>query len=194
MERQSLTPEQQRAFTVFEAMLCHWQDYLITPDQLCVERICLKDTRISTQVPLKTKTLPRGVDWLWNQSRSRQNITSSNGTQVCFYKLNTRKVRKSETEAPPYKIWIFNVIFPNFQQVSFLWCERGEPVYHFEIEFGIEMDMTTEMNFENMSMNDSEIYHKKFSQALEEIIAPVSLTDLAFLRPFASPTCALLWS
>ena len=185
MARQSLTPEQQRAFSVLEDMFSHWQDYLIHPDQFTVDKICVKNARISTHIPLKTKTLPRGVDWLWNQSRSRQNVCI-NEAQVCFYKLNTRKVRKSEMEAPPYKIWVFNALLPNFQQVSFLWCERGdEPLLAFDIEYIMNMDdsMETEMYCKN-----------KFVQSLEEIITPVSLSDLYFLRPFASPTCALYWS
>ena len=198
MTKQLLTPEQQRAYAVFEEMLNHWQDYLVDVEQLTVSNICVKNSRISTYIPLKTKTLPRGVDWLWNQSRSRQNV-AVNGVQVCFYKLNTRKVRKSEMEAPPYKIWIFNALFPNFQQVSFLWCERGdEPLVKIDVEFimNIDEEECVMGTMDSMECNDgaTEMFHQKFAQTIEEFIAPVSLNDLYFLRPFASPTCALYWS
>ena|SRR3990167_7685047 len=121
-----LSPEQTRAFVVFQQAFARWKDYYLTEEVLTVDTIRLQDTKFFTHIQLKTKTLPRGGDWLWNQSRSRQHVTTDDGTQIVFYKLNTRKVRKVEGESPPYKIWIFNIRFIDCQTLSFLWCERGE--------------------------------------------------------------------
>ena len=168
-ERTTLTPEQSRALSVFETCWNNFDDLLSTATSLSLESICVTDTKIFTHLSIKTKTLPRGVDWLWNQSRSRQFVTLGNGRSVCFYKLNTRKARKVPGESPPYKLWVYNITQPSCQEVSFLWCERG-------------LEEPAETNPKSEEDSGSEIE-----------VCTVTLEELAFLRQFTTPMCATLF-
>ena len=151
-----ITPEQARALRVFESSYPEFEALLFSDDTLfTIDNICITNQKFFSYVPLKTKTLPRGTDWLWNQSRSRVRLTLDNGLNLIFYKLNTRKVRQARNEPPNYKIWVFNATSPDHKSFSFFWCERGEDMMEIEIK-------------------------------------PVTLSDLSFLLPYASPACALL--
>ena len=168
-QRPTLTPEQSRALVVFEEAYQHFND-LLTTSNLSLESICITDTKIFTHQPLKTKNLPRGTDWLWNQSRSRQIVTLEDGTNVCFYKLNTRKARKAPGESPLYKLWVYNITLKSNQELSFLWCERGLCEVDEQIEVG--------------ELSDGE-------DPIE--VCSVTLPELSFLRQFTTPLNASLF-
>ena len=125
-----LTPEQSRAVRVLEEHFVTWPHSLINRN-FDLPFICKKDTFFFTETPLNTSTLPRGENWSWNQSRARQNISAVDSSiSACFYKLSTRKTPHSETKAPLFKIWIFNISIPILGKegdkiINFMWCEKG---------------------------------------------------------------------
>jgi hypothetical protein len=75
-----------------------------------------------------TKHIPRGEDWRWNQTRSRQRVTVTKGNThelVEFWKMVPRKlIPSSVTPIPSIKLWIFS-FGPEPSQTHLLWCERG---------------------------------------------------------------------
>ena len=125
---QGLTPEQSRAFSVFLDAFQNFNELTCLNNCLSLEYLTVTGTTFFTTLTLKTKTLPRGTDWLWNQSRSRKYV-SINNVQLCFYKLNTRKVNKNSDKLSPLcKIWLFNVTTSGISEsksLSFFWCEKG---------------------------------------------------------------------
>lgn len=120
--KDNLSPEQLRAVEILE------QTYAFTNMESVpsLQDIATKDAKILVRKKLRTKDLPKGDFWTWNQSRGRKNTQSINGDiDLCFYKLTTR-VRASVGENPGYKLWIFNLNDKkNSTFASFLWCERG---------------------------------------------------------------------
>jgi len=89
--------------------------------------LATKDAKIMIRRKLRTKDLPKGDGWSWNQSRGRKSTQSvDNNIDLCFYKLTTR-VRAHTGENPGYKLWIFNITDQTTRTTtSFLWCERGQ--------------------------------------------------------------------
>lgn len=123
MEELRFSPEQQKAFEIFLERLPRWREHLILSPDLSFENICITNTIFFTDVILDTTTLPRQTCWLWNKSKPSQPINIGNNI-VSFYKLNTRKTRKSPVDPPLYKVWIFDIINDS-NQLSYFWCERG---------------------------------------------------------------------
>ena len=76
--------------------------------------------------PIKTSQLPRESDWIWNQSRGKTTLISTDGDLIAsFFKLNTRSCCHSIP--PPVKLWVFNVDVVSIQRRwAFLWCEASE--------------------------------------------------------------------
>jgi len=162
-----LRREEMAAFQVLRANLDGWRNKLSRV--LCLETMCANDSKIFVKEVVKTATLPKSSGWLWNQSRSRKTI-SIGEYQVCFYKLNTRTSKTSPRSPPPYKLWVFNIRCGQ-EKFSFLWCEKGEPV-----------------SSPLYSLLPPSIPHSCYQECTE--LVQVTLSELAFLRPFVSQNTA----
>ena|SRR3990167_1651717 len=119
-----LTPEQQDAFNFFYNSLSYEQTMINNPI-LTIENICTTNTCFFTSTFLDTTTLPRESYWLWNKSKRSQTVYLDDNTKVSFYKLNTRKARRSEKEPPNFKVWLFDITSTSGSKIHFFWCERG---------------------------------------------------------------------
>ena len=136
----SLTPEQQKALSVLEHHLKSFHETIGAPPE-ALEEICQTNAFLFSRAALGTINLPRGVNWLWNKSKATKFARTEN-YEVAFYKLNTRKARRTcEFEAPMYKLWIFEVKIADTgieenDKIYGLWCERGdeEPASRIEIQ------------------------------------------------------------
>eukprot|EP00339_Tiarina_fusa_P018073 CAMPEP_0117050106 /NCGR_PEP_ID=MMETSP0472-20121206/34596_1 /TAXON_ID=693140 ORGANISM="Tiarina fusus, Strain LIS" /NCGR_SAMPLE_ID=MMETSP0472 /ASSEMBLY_ACC=CAM_ASM_000603 /LENGTH=377 /DNA_ID=CAMNT_0004763763 /DNA_START=67 /DNA_END=1196 /DNA_ORIENTATION=- len=121
-KKDNLSPEQLRAVEILEQA----QSYTNVETVPSLQELATKDSKILVKKKLRTKDLPKGGGWTWNQSRGRKCTQNINNTiDLCFYKLTTR-VRANTGENPGYKLWIFNITNKaNKTTSSFLWCERG---------------------------------------------------------------------
>lgn len=124
--RDACSPEQSRALDVLEEALPMIRD-LAVAESPTLDEICVKDAKFFLPHTISTSDIPRGSGWVWNQSRAKSTILDlTKNIKMCFYKLNTRKIKSSEVVPPPHKIWIFVLhIMPSDKFYSFLWCERG---------------------------------------------------------------------
>lgn len=120
--KDNLSPEQLRAVEILEQAKTY-NDVETVPT---LEALASKDSKILVKKKLRTKDLPKGDGWTWNQSRGRKCTQNINDTiDLCFYKLTTR-VRANSGDNPGYKLWIFNIVDKvNDAASTFLWCERG---------------------------------------------------------------------
>lgn len=77
----------------------------------------------------KSRNIPAGEYWRWNQVKSRYKVLLPiTRLWVEFYKLLPRSVDKKEkTPKTPFKIWRFDVFESDSNKVKFriLWCEKG---------------------------------------------------------------------
>ena len=119
----SLTPEQNVAFSTFKTNLTRWDKLLRVKEQK-LEDLCVTGTAFFTNFILDSSNLPRDPAWLWNKSKPTQSYELGDGTEVSFYKLNSRK-KRGEKLCPEFKVWIFNLTLPTRSQLSYFWCERG---------------------------------------------------------------------
>jgi|ERR1712137_298232 len=84
-----------------------------------------------TTIEVKTKDIPAGTNWRWNQSRRKQIGTlKTQNLLVTYKKLIPRwKMTPSDPllKPPKYKLWIFQVHHP-VKEFYVLWCQQGEDV------------------------------------------------------------------
>merc|ERR1712137_46405 len=126
-KKDNLSPEQLRAVEILERTSL-FTNFDTIPS---LQTLATKDAKIMIRRKLRTKDLPKGDGWSWNQSRGRKSTQSiDNNIDLCFYKLTTR-VRAHTGENPGYKLWIFNTTDQTTRTtMSFLWCERGQENEH----------------------------------------------------------------
>jgi hypothetical protein len=121
----NLTPEYQRALD----LLVQRFPFLSARDASDISGVVhIQDQVLSFRGRVPIKILPGGLSWTWNQARSKvAREVPSLGVTVEFGKLVARFPRSrspSTAIAPPYKLWIYNVISPRGAE-TVLWCERG---------------------------------------------------------------------
>lgn len=76
--------------------------------------------------PFSASNIPSEKIWRWNQTKSQKHVALSGGITVIFAKLIPRKTKTSENiRAPYYKLWQYNIAFPNGKNMVALWCEKG---------------------------------------------------------------------
>lgn len=128
------SPDSIRAIEVFEGALENRNDVNEIPS---LEEVSQGGNYFVVPFFLRTRHLPRGGSWLWNQSRNRittQRVDGITGS-LTFYKLGTRRTagdQEGVLDTPPnYKIWIFNYLEPSDVHLSMVWCERGNPLSPF---------------------------------------------------------------
>merc|ERR1711907_504703 len=133
---------------------------------------------------LKTSSLPTRPGWVWNQSRSRKTIHQF-GWEICFYKVNVRQAKYSPITPPSFKVWIFYVKSLT-ETFSFLWCEKGCSKLDSVID---SVPMTHSCRPGNICPSDFEVLQ------MNDLIVPVTLQDLSFLKPYVSTSsaCAFAW-
>jgi hypothetical protein len=123
-----LSPDNERAMCFLEQTLINgFQTVLEIPP---LQAMCLSGNSFVVSFLLRTRNLPRGASWVWNQSRNRissQRVDGNPGS-LLFYKLGTRRGFGVQETPPNYKIWVFNYFDPSTGHLSMVWCERGEPL------------------------------------------------------------------
>merc|ERR1712000_492952 len=117
-----VTPEQQKAYEVLVDNLLVESDSMYGSsfgDMFPTDFVAFSRT------PFNNQTLPKGKDWVWNQSSGKCTLSISDDETVCFYKMNVRK-RRGCALPPSYKIWVYILFENNHESRYFLWCEKGE--------------------------------------------------------------------
>jgi len=120
----NFTPEQQRAFEVFEDQLANERPALYHswgPEMFPTNYVAFSTT------PFNNASLPKGKTWVWNQSSGKAWTTLPKEQSVAFYKMNVRKRRGCQS-SPSYKIWVFIIYKYDVESRYFLWCEKGEGI------------------------------------------------------------------
>ena len=127
-EIQKLSPEYKNASKVIDDNLS--QNILVLtemPQEYCFSTgeiiILSKD--------FKSKQIPGGFGWRWNQVKGRkQAILKKSGFVGQFYKLMPRPLSKNSSKilSSPKKLWRFDVFNVNNPTcvLHVLWCEKGE--------------------------------------------------------------------
>lgn len=120
-----LTNEQRNALRVLESVFPLEEENITDVPPLA--QLCTRGSIHYIEGHLSTMNLPRGDDWLWNQSRPKHETQDTEmNIKVSFFKLNTRKSRSTRNiqNPPPIKIWIF-LLDTGEKLCSVIWCERG---------------------------------------------------------------------
>lgn len=183
--REGCSPEQSRAMDVLEEALPLIKE-LAVAEQPNLDELCITNAKFFFPGKITTASIPRGNGWVWNQSRAKITMNDlTENIELCFYKLNTRKIKTSEV--PHYKIWVFTLhILPPSKCFSFLWCERGiEPIdtnNNNETNKDVNDEINTDGFYENPDTQDVDVKLPDFDE--------LSLAEFAFLKPFISEEIA----
>merc|ERR1711943_62816 len=99
----------------------------LTQQTLTLDLITEHDRQLFINQTIQNSQLPRGGDWLWNQSRAKVLVDNFlDNYSVEFFKLNNRRTRTCTTTIPSYKIWIYLIgVTRQPQSFTFIWCEKG---------------------------------------------------------------------
>ena len=127
-----LSPEAKRALNHFNEETEKAAISLLPPLNSIDELNDFKNGKFG-QGPITTKLLPRGIYWLWNQSRGKNYWTNDKNWEITFYKLNTRLTFASKADyssAPEHKLWVFNIKSPEYNNFHFLWLEKYDESDH----------------------------------------------------------------
>lgn len=132
MKMNKLTPEQERALDICVNNLSNFTRSEITPvAQLKIEQVSIANSQLFVDGKVNRKTLPHEAGWLWNQTKSKVEITINDHEKVIMAKFNPRKHPKAGIYSQPsYKLWVCQIIsktksFDN-SQLNFLWVEKGK--------------------------------------------------------------------
>ena len=117
------SPEQQKALKVLEKNIGLIRT-AISLEDLSIDMLTIEDAKHYVTGYVNTPNVPRGAEWIWNQSRGRQIITTHSGLKCEYFKLNTRKSKTSDVTPPLFKLWVFQLHFP--KPITFFWCEKGK--------------------------------------------------------------------
>jgi len=165
---EQLLPEQRRAVTMMSDHLLDWENYL--NDEVSLTQLCTKGEMFFTKKPLNTSALPRGREWQWNQSRSKNHLTIQDDLKISFCKLNTKKAKGYTKRSPAYKVWIFHLKFTKFfSTLHFAWCEKGELPTKNPPLTKSSVDTNTQTQNDYTTGQDPE---------------PISIHELSFLQEF----------
>lgn len=119
----NLTPEQQRALSVFVDSLKEVSKLFSATLPTYVMPTgfrCFTDFRIAKNM-LRTER-----HWCWNQSNAKVRTVLHDGMEVTIQKLNPRKKPDSPLPRPSYKVWIISYCkFDSGKELYYVWCEKG---------------------------------------------------------------------
>ena len=170
--REACSPEQSRALDVLEEAIPLIKELAVS-EIPTLDDLCIKDAKYFLATTITTSDIPRGNNWVWNQSRAKiatQDLTEN--IKLSFHKLNTRKI-KSSTTPPFHKLWVFSLhIMPPDKHYSFLWCERG-------------LEKAAELTDEIVQTSP-----EKTSPENSPSIDDLCLKEFSFLSPFVSEEIA----
>lgn len=121
---QALSPEQQRALSVFMNSLAEYDALSL----VTIPRSVLPtDFRCILKGKIPKNALVCDEHWSWNQSNAKIRTVTDNGLEIIIQKLNPRKKPETTLKRPSYKIWI--LAFRKTTDVAdpelFVWCEKG---------------------------------------------------------------------
>jgi len=121
---QALSPEQQRALSVFMNSLSEYDSLSLVK----IPRSVLPtDFRCILKGKIPKNALVCDEHWSWNQSNAKIRTVTDNGLEIIIQKLNPRKKPETTLKRPSYKIWI--LAFRKTTDVTdpelFVWCEKG---------------------------------------------------------------------
>lgn len=174
------SPEQCKALSVLRRRLPLDRNTVVQQLPSAIE-MCQTGKILVTEGHISTSNIPRGENWLWNQSRARQHAVDRNATvKILFCKLNTRRTKFAPpTEnVPSLKIWIFHLDYQNSEEkYSAIWCERG-----FKDTY-----VPQENHYFDYPIEPAPSANIVGSDSCEEL----SIHELQFLRPFVSESVAI---
>lgn len=171
------SPEQSKALSILRRKLPLDRNCVI-PQLPPAHEMCQTGKILVVEGHILTSNIPRGENWLWNQSRARQQACDRNGTmKIQFCKLNTRKTKVAPPTqvTPSLKIWIFHLHYQNSEKYSAIWCEKG---------------------FKESSYTQDSQYFFDYPSSSSNIVGSDSCEELSihqfqFLRPFVSDSVAI---
>ena len=131
---QELSPEYKNASKVIDDVLS--QNFFINyemPEEYCFST----NEIIILSNDFKSKQIPGGFGWRWNQVKGRkQAILKKSGFKGEFYKLMPRPISKENSikNLGPKKLWRFDVFRVDNPKIliHILWCEKGEEMLRIE--------------------------------------------------------------
>lgn len=129
MALQKLPPEYNNAALVIDNILSS-DNIIKVRDTLPKEYCFTTGDYIISSKDFKSKQIPAGHGWRWNQVKGRKKVwLSKSGFVGEFYKLMPRPISKNEPMklSGQRKLWKFTVRQQNSAVLfRILWCEKGE--------------------------------------------------------------------
>lgn len=124
-----LSPEYQNAVNMLDRVISNTN---IRSGDVIPEEIKNEGTIVFLKNDFKSRNIPAGEDWRWNQAKSRRRVVlPQSANLVEFYKLMPRPLynQTCSSNFPKrcFKIWRFDVYNLSGSQIRFraLWCEKG---------------------------------------------------------------------
>merc|ERR1712137_249216 len=127
------------------------------------EKVLQEGNFLLTSKKFRTRDIPSGEYWKWNQSKGRYTVKLGD-CEVVFYKLIPRTINKIH-KTPKMKIWCFKVSYPTGKSVRALWCERGytkQPNLE-ELEF-LKDFMPQQLSDESQKSIDADLFQLSGSE------------------------------
>ena len=129
-KEQRLPPEYKKALDVIIHVLSqniHKElKFLKVPKEIVKE-----GTIVCLTKDFKSRDIPSGANWRWNQVKARKVVRVQNCLglyEIEFFKLMSRPIQST-----PFKLWRFNItrLDNGLKKIRYraLWCERGKKRY-----------------------------------------------------------------
>lgn len=119
-----LPPEYRKALAFVDNLLSDTITSLPVKSEIA-ETILQEGNYQLTKKKFRTRDIPCGEHWRWNQSKGRftAKLPKSN-KEIEFFKLIPRAMTKIY-KTPKMKLWVFKVSCPDQPSFRVLWCEKG---------------------------------------------------------------------
>ena len=126
MNTEHLTREQRNALQTLLDVLPKIRTYTQNCDKLQKYAPLLPSNFIAASMdPIHKTSLPRELNWSWNQSNAKVVVNISDQTSVVFRKLSTKTNANTSVTAPSCKIWLYEIQTMWENPLYLLWCEKG---------------------------------------------------------------------
>ena len=121
----TLSPEFRKAVEFIDSLLLDKTKIELTDAFPISQNICYQDQIYISKHMIKTRTIPGGDCWRWNQSKGRQlvKLTRAN-ISGSLHKLIPRRRENSNHSIPKFKLWQFAFTYQS-KPYHLLWCEKG---------------------------------------------------------------------
>ena len=130
--RHNLSADYRRALKVLYEQSSHWQGRQLS--NRITESCWDQGAVTSFSKKIAAKEIPSGISWRWNQTRCRIQLTNEDESAISISKLRPRRRRVTSRSpdfssldgpVPSFKLWVFELVQPNFPDFTVLWCESG---------------------------------------------------------------------